>query len=549
MAGDYEELKGVLIELLTNRFAPKPQYTRGLLGDGQGNVVVPGNPDRNFARFNRGSTEYFEIFNVTVPPVDGWPVLIGELPWLPGLTQVVGTDWAAYEQSGWGDSISSTSPHAPTHEWPDGGPGADPLNVYLRSIVPLRAYALGSGSTSIYVNTYEYENTNGSGTVWGGLPGVDLQPVISSLSTGTARMMGVYLDPALNSLGIVTGITDIFTDASFPPYPAFPAGVLPSARVRVYGGQSSIGEIDIRDARRPFGRIVRDFGTIGIQTDVIAESTAASGVTVDGVLLKDSDVFAQSSTNGLNARFERLFGDDVPANSYKFTQRTFVVNSGANQLGFEDSQASPYAPPGGSNFSINLVGNASASSNVFAHWLRLTSGTTGAGSYLQWANATPLNFYRFLMSMESISRAADTYLGELRFWDAATFASGPVANDGWVAIRFNYYGTTYPQWPLRMEHVYGATGAGTGVTFAISTGTTASSVPFFLGIPFYFDIQIGNDSAPGFLVASISQAESPFRYANFGASVANTPTQFNYARLRIGESNQFGFLVDNVVVS
>lgn len=251
----FDELKALLIELLTNRFAPKPEYTRGLLGDGLGNVVVPGNPDKNYVRFNRGSTEYFEVFNVTVPSVENWPVLIGELPWLPGLTQVVGTDWAAYEQSGWGDNLGDTSPHAPTHEWPDGSPGADPVNVYLRSIVPLRAYALGTGSTTIYVNSYEYENPNGSGTVWGGLPGVDMQPVMTALTTGTARLMGVYLDPNTNTLGIVTGATDIFTDASDPPSPDFPRGVIPVARIRTYGGQASIGEIDIRDTRRPFGWI------------------------------------------------------------------------------------------------------------------------------------------------------------------------------------------------------------------------------------------------------------------------------------------------------
>lgn len=304
MAGDYEELKGVLIELLTNRFAPKPEYTRGLLGDGQGNVIVPNNPDRNYARFNRGSTEYFEIFNVTVPPVDGWPVLIGELPWLPGLTQVVGTDWAAYEQSGWGDNVSSTAPHAPTHAWPDGSPGADPLDIYLRAIVPLRAYTLGTGSTTIYVNSYEYENVNGTGTVWGGLPGIDLQPVMASLTTGTARLMGVYLNPGTNTLGVVTGASDIFTDASDPPAPAFPAGTIPAGRVRVYGGQASIGEVDIRDARRPFGWIptgttsdiyllrdgtlsgatsqAQDFGVNGILTDYISESSADNGISING---------------------------------------------------------------------------------------------------------------------------------------------------------------------------------------------------------------------------------------------------------------------------
>lgn len=305
MAGDYDELKATLTELITNTFAPKPEFTRGLLGDGLGNVTVPNRPDKSYVRFNRGSTEYFEVFNVTVNPVNDWPVLIGELPWLPGLTQVVGTDWAAYEQSGWDDNVGATSPHAPTHEWPDGSPGSDVVNIYTRAIVPLRAYALGSGSTTVYVNSYEYENPNASGTVWPGLPGIDLAPVMSSLSTGTARLMGIYLDPATNTLGIITGVSDIFTDASDPPSPQFPPGVLPAGRIRVYGGQANIGEADIRDARRLFGYIPT--GT----------SSAASGGYPFGIITVDPDdtdadystlaAAASAATAGQTIRFNGTY--------------------------------------------------------------------------------------------------------------------------------------------------------------------------------------------------------------------------------------------------
>lgn len=247
----YNELVSLLTHLLTRRFAPRPQYTRGLLGDGKGNVTVPERPDKSYVRFNRGSTEYFEVFNRTVNPVNDWPVLIGELPWQPGLTQVVDTDWAAFEQSGWGDILGSTSLHAPTHAWPDGSPGSDPLDIYLRSIVPLRTYSGGSGSTTIYLNAYEYEY-QGSGHVWGGLPGLDLAPIIDSMITGTMRFMGVYLDPGTNTPDLVTGATTIFTSAFNPPRVQFPAGMLPSARVRIYGSQGGITEADIFDARQPF---------------------------------------------------------------------------------------------------------------------------------------------------------------------------------------------------------------------------------------------------------------------------------------------------------
>lgn len=245
----YDELVSLLRHLLTEKFSPKPSFTRGLLGDGNGNVQVPGRPDKSFVRFNRGSTEYFEIFNKTVTPVNDWPVLIGEIPWQPGLTQVVDTDWSAFEQSGWGDNLGNTSPHAPTHEWPDGSPGSDPVNIHLRSIVPGRAYLATTGTTTVFVNSLEYEGTV-SGSVWPGTPGVDLSPIIDATTTGTMRYAGIYIDPSLNSLIVVTGSTTVHSSALTPPLVDFPQGVLPAARVKIYGSQSSISEADISDARR-----------------------------------------------------------------------------------------------------------------------------------------------------------------------------------------------------------------------------------------------------------------------------------------------------------
>lgn len=246
---NYQELVTILKELLTNRFYPKPEYIRGLLGDGQGNVLVPERPDYNYVRFSRASAETFEVFNKEVSqPVDGWPVLIGSFPWQPNLVQVVATDWSAYAQTGWGDSVASIQAHAPTHEWPNFTPGSDPLNVYLRAITPMRTQAAASGSTSVIVTAYEYDGATGTNYNWPGLPPLSLQS--ATPATGTMRYMGVYLNPATNTLGVVSGSTTIFTDAAEPDHPAWPRGVYPSAYVRLYGGQGQIRERDIRDARR-----------------------------------------------------------------------------------------------------------------------------------------------------------------------------------------------------------------------------------------------------------------------------------------------------------
>ena len=225
----YSDLVQILKYLLTERFAPMPQFTRGLLGDGVGNVIVPARPDYNYARYNRSSSEIFEVFNKEVSqPVDGWPVLIGTFPWQPGLTQVVGTDWTTYSQIGWGDSVASIQAHAPTHEWPDFAPGSDPLNVYIRAMTPLRTQAVGSGSSSVYVNSYIYDWT-GTNTIWPGIPPVSLSA--ATPPTGSMRYMGLFLDPGLNTIGVVTGSTTVYTDALEPDRPAFPLNEIGRAHV------------------------------------------------------------------------------------------------------------------------------------------------------------------------------------------------------------------------------------------------------------------------------------------------------------------------------
>lgn len=246
---NYNELVQILKELLFNRFYPKPNYIRGLLGDGLGNVLVPGRPDYNYVRFNRTASERFEAFNKEVSqPVDGIPVLLGEFPWQPGLFQVVSVDWAAYAQTGWGEQYAGIQAHAHTHEWPDFQPGSDAINVYLRAMTPLRTQSAGSGSTSVYVTAYEYDGSTGTSYQWPGVPPLPLGA--ATPPTGSMRYMGVYLNPATNALGVVTGATTIYTDALEPARPAWPLDVYPSAYVRLYGGQAMITERDIRDARR-----------------------------------------------------------------------------------------------------------------------------------------------------------------------------------------------------------------------------------------------------------------------------------------------------------
>ena len=116
----------------------------------------------------------------------------------------------------------------------------------------------GSGSTTIYANSYVYDY-QGSGTTWSGLPGVDVSAPMAALVTGQAQMLGVYLNPATNALAVVTGTIGVFTNALDPPRPGFPNSVLPVSWLRIYGSQAGLAEADIRDARRPFAVGMDDY--------------------------------------------------------------------------------------------------------------------------------------------------------------------------------------------------------------------------------------------------------------------------------------------------
>jgi len=246
---NYDELIGVLQYLLNNRFAPKPEFLHGLLGNGLGQVIVPDREDYVYVRFSRGASESFEAFNREAPAINDLPVLIGKKFEDLGLTQVVGIDWSAYIEAGWGDSYAGVALHAESHEWPDGRVGQDPVSIYTRSLVDLRAYVAGSGTSTVFAAPLEYEP---SGTYWPGSPGVDFSAPMAAMVTGTARYMGLYLDPGLNILGIVTGTITVFSDAIPIPRPEFPLGVIPCARIRLYGSQDSLTDADILDARRLF---------------------------------------------------------------------------------------------------------------------------------------------------------------------------------------------------------------------------------------------------------------------------------------------------------
>ena len=254
---EYDELVDVLTFLLTKRLQAKLEFTRGLLGDGQQNTDVPDRDGFSFIRPDRSTSKVFEMFNKMAFGVDGTPILIGELPWQPGLIQVVGIDWETYMQVGWDSRFAGLAKHGNEHIWRDGQPGADTFNIFRRQIWPLRTEAVGSGSTSVTVNPYDYINHAGSRRAWPGTPGIDLAAALPA-SSGSQRYALVYWDYTVSGsvygqLSVATGTLAVNAPTITPSKPIEPTGAIPSAFVRLVGTQQTVTDLDIVDARPLWG--------------------------------------------------------------------------------------------------------------------------------------------------------------------------------------------------------------------------------------------------------------------------------------------------------
>jgi hypothetical protein len=280
-----------------------------------------------------------------------------------------------------------------------------------------------------------------------------------------------------------------------------------------YGATSPVvdellGAAKVSQLWRPGG------GAVAWQTDA-AGNLAGAG-----------DIAPQGRVNGLNARFERLFGADKPANSYRFTGRLFLPNDFANhRAGFEEAQASPYsfgASPGG--FSVVVPANTVAASNAVAHWLQLHNNTSAAPCYVQWVDAAGKNNFYPTFVLAPLAVTWDTLVAEWRFWDT----TAPTANSRWWAIRFNWLGATMPQFPLRVGLWYSAA-VGDGLTFTPTTGTLIQlQAPITPGLAYTGGVNIV--SGPACFV-TLNVAEGIAGFAISAGGVAGMPSIIRCARL------------------
>lgn len=389
---EYRDLVQTLTWLLTNRVQQKIQYTHGLLGDGNGRVRVstaPGSPevDYVFVRPDRFSDRVFKVFNKRLEGQDGDPVIIGELPWEPDLIQVVDMDWAAYADVGWGDDITTTNRHGISHQWRDGAPGIDTFNVYRRQFGDLKTYPAVSGTVAVGVSPYSLD-IYGAQYQWPGIQAFSLAGAIPA-GTGTARMALVYWSPASGTtgyLGVATGTLGSAAEATILNRPVTPEGAIPSAFVRLKGGQSSITEFDIWDAREPFrpgilfgtgsaaalnAGLIPIFDNSGLYTgstvEAALEQLGYDAARVSKVYESDFDAVAMASDTGgnvtLNAGTLTIpsdlvhLGDTDTKISFTTDDIEFTVGGLSMLKLTEDTQDLIALGPGSGDVDINFNGD------------------------------------------------------------------------------------------------------------------------------------------------------------------------------------------------
>lgn len=260
---------------------------------GQDSVEVENRPLYVWVRLWAAQGNVVPAFNDKVASIAGLPVIVQSRP-LPRdeleITRIDTEIWNMVDDPNTG----VVNPlHAGAHEWPDAGPGIDPVTVYPRAWSQLKTYAQNPLSLLVDVSPLRYYI--GSALINFGGGTVDLTAAVGALAAGQARLVLVYLATATNTLGTTNGAVGADAGGWFLPEPATTILTYPSAVIRIYGGQTEIDEDDIRD-RRMF------------LNDAIADAVTGSGVanqvaywTAVGAIGGDAGFTYDPATNQITA--------------------------------------------------------------------------------------------------------------------------------------------------------------------------------------------------------------------------------------------------------
>lgn len=222
-----------------------------LLGDGQGNVRVPGKTNFDYARMPDGSV--VEVYNSRTPEANDLSVWVGYEPLNPSLLRVLDFMYVYSAVNGGGAGGSGFGPHHATHELFNAAGGGDVVWIDSRQFLPLRIEAAGALTVTIYLAPL---------WVTGGWQLVSTTPIdLSSFrptTLGQACYVLVYVEQD-GTLNTRTGATVPQATISVTDIPAVAAGERALGAVLLFAGQTAITEnntgrrdiVDLRYAQAP----------------------------------------------------------------------------------------------------------------------------------------------------------------------------------------------------------------------------------------------------------------------------------------------------------
>jgi hypothetical protein len=190
---------------------------------------------------------------------------------------VIGVDWDTVVSMG---NFTPGNPflvaHHETHEWPDGAPGNDVVQIYLRSLVPLRTYWTVGFTVGIAPTVYVYSG-NYQKYVGGTL---DLTSYIPSVP-GNAIIVLIYLNAVTNTISTLASA--VYPIGGTPVYPDPLINTIPSAWIYLDTNMLALSETYIYDARVLFEIVdsasaVDKFAVLEAEFDMLMSRHVVEGV-------------------------------------------------------------------------------------------------------------------------------------------------------------------------------------------------------------------------------------------------------------------------------
>lgn len=243
---DYQQLVNALYGLLQS-IQPKIPYRPALLGDGYGTIVVADRPGFSYVRLMADGAKTMQVFGVKVNGYDGMPVIVGELPWMPNITQILDVDWSAFLNitvDGWPTNTTYINATPTQHGSTHNSLGSDPADIDKQNIRELRlGWGTGNWDVAIFPDFYPYNETHQyfAGTNFDLTPFVTGSLVNGGIATGVPHYTTLYIDPILNDVGamngpMLTGQTYFGVNGDIVPFfPVLPRGVVPIATLYIDG--------------------------------------------------------------------------------------------------------------------------------------------------------------------------------------------------------------------------------------------------------------------------------------------------------------------------